>query len=155
MFWEVFSRRQLKILVSIAIVAITISAATRLSSMELVLQALRFFLGLTFSAGPQDFDSNLPASGAYDFIVVGAGAAGCLVASRLSETSARVLLLEEGPSATLETAIPRLAFLPYATNTGHFRTVKGISRGNSMLGVKNQNKVEYQHYINEVKLLAV
>ncbi|XP_018015174.2 glucose dehydrogenase [FAD, quinone]-like [Hyalella azteca] len=69
---------------------------------------------------------------------LGAGAAGCVVASRLSETSARVLLLEEGPSATPETAIPRLAILPYVTNTGHFRRVKGISRGNSLLGVENQ-----------------
>ena len=36
-----------------------------------------------------------------DYVVVGAGSAGCVVAARLSETGARIVLLEAGPRDTL------------------------------------------------------
>jgi len=42
----------------------------------------------------------------YDFIVVGAGSSGCVIAGRLAATSASVLLLEAGTDGTLLSEIP-------------------------------------------------
>lgn len=52
----------------------------------------------------------MPAGAEYDFIVVGAGSAGCVIANRLSEDGAnRVLLLEAGgPDDSLNIRIPVL-----------------------------------------------
>ncbi|QHS10158.1 GMC family oxidoreductase [Sinimarinibacterium sp. NLF-5-8] len=41
-----------------------------------------------------------PASTAFEYVVVGAGSSGCIVAARLAEQGARVLLLESGDAAS-------------------------------------------------------
>ncbi|KAF2359802.1 Glucose-methanol-choline oxidoreductase N-terminal [Trinorchestia longiramus] len=89
-----------------------------------LLSVLRVLLLLLISDSPRQF-LHKPVNDAYDFVVgtctchrtwtetltfslVGGGAAGCVVASRLASGGASVLLLEAGGSAPPETAIPGL-----------------------------------------------
>ncbi|PQE24628.1 hypothetical protein CJF32_00011030 [Rutstroemia sp. NJR-2017a WRK4] len=67
----------------------------------------------------------------YDFIVVGAGASGCVVASRLARTSSRpsVLLLEAGGSNDTLEHLPaterfNIAFSPESSLNWHYKTTK-------------------------------
>ncbi|PSN48969.1 hypothetical protein C0J52_23966 [Blattella germanica] len=60
--------------------------------------------------------SNIRAAEEYDFIIVGARAAGCLLANRLSENPKKsVLLIEAGREETFIQDIPALASLPQFT----------------------------------------
>ncbi|EIW56999.1 alcohol oxidase [Trametes versicolor FP-101664 SS1] len=75
---------------------------------------------------PQDVGTPLPINPAvpvetytYDYIVVGGGTAGCVLASRLSEDpSVSVLLVEQGPVAdTWASRIPLISGNPYRNGT--------------------------------------
>ncbi|XP_060842181.1 glucose dehydrogenase [FAD, quinone]-like [Rhopalosiphum padi] len=84
-----------------------------------------------------NFIGNRPILREYDFIVIGAGAGGCVVANRLSEQSNwSVLLLEAGQDETLYTDIPGAANLLQDTSYNWGYTSEPVKNG--CLGFKNK-----------------
>ncbi|KAJ3664212.1 hypothetical protein Zmor_008399 [Zophobas morio] len=83
----------------------------------------------------KNFDTNLHVEADpkhYDFVIVGAGAAGSVIANRLSAKHYKVLLLEAGGPETPYTQIPKLAHLLHNTdyNWGYLTTPqKNTCRG--------------------------
>lgn len=58
-----------------------------------------------FAAGDNQAASQAKLEGAYDYIVVGAGASGAIVAGELSKTGGKVLVVESGGADTAPTII--------------------------------------------------
>jgi choline dehydrogenase-like flavoprotein len=84
-----------------------------------------------------NFIGNRPILREYDFIVIGAGAGGCVVANRLSEQSNwSVLLLEAGQDETLFTDIPGAANFLQDTSYNWGYTAEPVKNG--CLGFKNK-----------------
>ena len=79
------------------------------------------------SEGPRD---ELKISPEYDFIVVGAGSAGCVVANRLIEVSDwNVLLLEAGREEKYILYIPMLVrYLQYSDANWKYKIIRGTYR---------------------------
>ncbi|CAH2051945.1 unnamed protein product, partial [Iphiclides podalirius] len=77
--------------------------------------------------------------GSYDFIVIGAGTAGSLIASRLSNIypSKSILLVEAGDDPGIESEVP--AFLFYNQNTMNDWNYKTEPDGRSCLGFENNS----------------
>ncbi|KAI4454913.1 glucose-methanol-choline gmc oxidoreductase [Holotrichia oblita] len=108
----------------------------------------------------------------YDFIVVGAGSAGAVVASRLSENpNYKVLLIEAGTSETIINQIPYASLVLFATqyawtykstpqvhscfgrpnNQCYIRTGRGLGGGSAINGIiyARGNKVDFDNWASK------
>ncbi|CAH2056410.1 unnamed protein product, partial [Iphiclides podalirius] len=101
-----------------------------LGSGPVLYNAMRAFLAAQCLLAPTIFPEPTPsdiikaAETTYDFIIVGGGTAGAVVANRLSEKANwSILLLEAGGNPNLGTEIPALYVNNYGTNVDwNFRT---------------------------------
>jgi hypothetical protein len=119
-------------LCQLLLLVLVLRTATSTSILEAAWDAVQKGTRFQNSAAP-DVEKLLPE---YDFIVVGGGTAGCVVASRLSEDPNRsVLLLEAGREESYIMDVPLLAnfFQLTETNWGH----RTVAQKGACLGMTN------------------
>ncbi|XP_014090145.1 glucose dehydrogenase [FAD, quinone] [Bactrocera oleae] len=91
---------------------------------NVILESFDFLRRGQIDANLENYDNNLQMEKEYDFIVVGAGTAGCAIAARLSENPKwKVLLLEAGGPESLIMDVPIVAhFLQLGEMNWKYRT---------------------------------
>ncbi|CAL4093970.1 unnamed protein product, partial [Meganyctiphanes norvegica] len=98
-------------------------------------------LSIVRETGQGGYDSSFrfqPDNPRYDFIVVGSGSAGSVIAARLAEVGWRVLLLEAGGPPTPENFIPALSPGPaYIMSTGLDWGTYIVPQKHAMFGYQN------------------
>lgn len=102
---------------------ILVLSAVLIKSQNVLLETIEFLRRGAEDNRLENMD-NKPMDGEYDFIVVGAGTAGCTMAARLSENPAwKVLLLEAGGPESLVMDVPIVAhFLQLGEMNWKYRT---------------------------------
>ncbi len=120
---------------------VTSSGAAANMFLKLISSLLNSYCNLGDSY-PQD-SYNQYTTDTYDFIVVGAGAAGCVIANRLTEVSSwNVLLVEAGKDPPVDSAIPALwPTLSSPQNVWNYQTE---STGNGFQSIENRSPFIYR-----------
>ncbi|XP_055388925.1 glucose dehydrogenase [FAD, quinone] [Condylostylus longicornis] len=112
-----------RITLAVALIAILISCVKYIDTQNIFLSAFDFLRRGDEEMRLESMD-NKPMESEYDFIIVGAGTAGCTLAARISENPKwRVLLLEAGQHESLIMDVPIVAhFLQLGSMNWKYRT---------------------------------
>ncbi|KAH9631911.1 hypothetical protein HF086_014383 [Spodoptera exigua] len=99
-------------------------AIARFTKVQNILNLLTY-LNLATYLWPQPANMDIKGGESFDFLIVGGGTAGCIVASNLAQMNATVLIIEAGCQPTIDTEIA--ALFPFSKNRGfdwNFTTVQ-------------------------------